>query len=144
MNRPVAVALASLLALFGATAAIGDDYPRGGGGHGMYPGAMMHPGAMMGPGGMMAISPEELTDEQLDLIGAQMQRMHRQMERIAAASDPGERRTAVREHLAGMHEMIHEHARGAAGHRGDGRSAERLRRMEERMQHMEEMLRQRQ
>lgn len=80
--------------------------------YGMRPGSGMGPG--MGPGmgrgmhggGMGMMDPDSLSDEQVDRMGQRMANMYRQMQAIAEARDPAQRRQLVRDHMRSMRQMM--------------------------------------
>jgi hypothetical protein len=117
-----------------------EEHHRAGNSSGMN-GSMHADGMMGGYGGMgmmMGQSPEQLSDDELDRMAEYIREMHIQAARIAAADDPAERRELVRQHLSSMQNFMHQRMDGnshGAGHWRDG--------LEERVRHMEEMMKQR-
>lgn len=110
-------------------------------GSGMGPG--MGPGMMGQQGNMliMGMSPDSLSDEELDLMADQIRDMHISMTRIANAEGRDERRGLVRDHLKAMQAMMqrrHEVMHGL----GAGRNGNWRHDLEERVRHMEEMMKQ--
>jgi len=109
------------------------------GGMGMMPGQGMQGG--MGMMGMMGMSAEDMSPEQLDLMGNHIQSMHEQMSRIAEESDPEARRTLVKEHLASMQQFMRERMKMMQDIEAKRNQADSWRaQMEQRMHRMEEMM----
>lgn len=106
-------------------------------GMGMGPGMLGQQGGMP----MMGIAPDSMSDEELDLLADQIRDMHISMTRIANAEDRQERRGLVRDHLKAMQAMMlrrHEVMHGS----GSGQNGKWRHNLEERVRHMEEMMKQ--